>query len=339
MLRNSSPNSILMHLRAWIVLGESKFFRWSLIGFLLATALATVLPDNYLGMLLKAFAVQTGILALLMSVVWLIARKIRLAIFAATCCLIIVAPVWTSVQRPPVANEIHGKAIKVAHYNVLYLNWKHQDVAAIAKRSKADLISFQEVTKTMEKALVDSLGKSYPYQLTDARDGTPYGIALFSKIPFEEADFINYRGINAIDVVVRWQGEATKVLTVHTRAPTRYGNYQWRNTQIRKLQERLNAFEGPKFAVGDFNAVPWDPIMQEFATKTNLSDSRQGLAPTYGFKLPIVMIPLDYIFYSSDLVCTGFQTREVSGSDHHGVESTFKKAPTKSSKNLSLKTP
>ena len=75
--------------------------------------------------------------------------------------------------------------------------------------------------------------------------------------------------------------------------------------------------------MGDYNIVPWAPEINELKEKTGLNDSRKGLCLTYPAWFSLARIPIDYILYSPEFICTDFHTISGTHSDHFGISGNY----------------
>jgi endonuclease/exonuclease/phosphatase (EEP) superfamily protein YafD len=291
------------------------------------------LPDNFLLMLAKSFALQVLVLFTIVTTLLLLFKRW----IAAVSGLLSIALIYSLISVPLVGNSgldpMKTSGIRIAHFNVLMFTSKHQSTIDKAKEIDADLISFQEVDYRWENSLKEGLSEQYPYYKIIVRKD-PYGIAVFSKHPLENVRVLHFGNMPNISGDVKINGQPIHFVTSHTRAPMRPVDYNRRNRHIKSVARYLNKIKGPKLAIGDYNSVPWDDQIVRFKKDSDMRDSRKSLAATYPSHYAIARIPLDYIFHSKELVCKGFKTVNGTASDHFGVVGVYRfKGQQKTKKN------
>jgi len=274
-------------------------------------------PQFFQLMLLRSFAFQFFIAFVVITVYWAFRGR------ALNSAIGVVSVLVINSFLPPVLTNSEGRitdenGIVIAHFNVLMINKDHGSTIAQALNSDADLISFQEVNKRWARDLSSALQCKYPFSKIVARSNN-YGIAVFSKTPFNEVRSYYSAGDPSIEGSVNIKGQDLHFIATHTRSPLPYYNYVLRNEQIDEIAERIRAVEGPKIVLGDLNAVPWDEKVVQLRRDTGLKDSRTSLASTFPKYGGVAKIPIDHILYSPELKCLGFKTISGMSSDHLGV--------------------
>lgn len=281
----------------------------------LATALALA-PDAYVPMLARAFLLQwsaglaaIGVLAVLRKRWWI-----------ASSAVMGTAMVFVQV-RPPAVEVVRvgeGPALRVLHMNVLQPNELHADAVERTLGSGADLVSVQEVGPEWALDLADGLRSAYPYQHIEPRTNCS-GIALFSRIPFDEVRTVTMEGAPFIEAVLTLGARPVRVLSVHTASPISYGHFQRRNAQLELVAGRVAALDTPTVVVGDLNTVHWDRAFGRFCARSGLlstAGTEQRTWPSVG---PLALIPLDHLLVSAGVAPVSIRTFEVPGSDHRGL--------------------
>jgi len=78
--------------------------------------------------------------------------------------------------------------------------------------------------------------------------------------------------------------------------------------------------KGPVITLGDFGLPSWSEEIKEFKFRNNLVDSRRDIGPSAVNK-PILLfkIPIDHIFYSKEIECTGFHVIDGTSTNHLGI--------------------
>jgi len=277
-----------------------------------------MLPENYFFNLLRSLTtIIIGFSLVILCFSFISKNKFAIPINIINCSLSI-SLILTGIHYKRY-NKDEKIDLKVAHFNVLKHNKTYQEIIDLAITTSSDIISFQEVDSPWIKNLTDQLIHLYPYSTSIARDNNCFGIAIFSKYPLLNIDHIQLGGFPNISGSIKKKNKQINFITSHTIPPTTDKNFKKRNKHIQEIATHLNSLAPPKIAIGDYNAVPWDQQIINFKSHCNLKSSRNGLSPTYPSWLPFPIIPIDYIFHSSTIVCTNFETIKTKHSDHYGI--------------------
>ena len=188
-----------------------------------ATGLA-IAPDAYIPMLARAFLLQWAAVFALIALLAL--SSMRWWLFLSST--LAVGLILIQVRDPQIATstvDVLGPSLRIAHMNVLQPNLEHADAIAVAKECKADLVSFQEVSPEWAVALSNGLCESYPYHHLEPRTNC-YGIALFSKLPFNSVNTFIVEHSPFIEAIVPVGGKAVRVFAIHATSPTSYGHFR-----------------------------------------------------------------------------------------------------------------
>jgi len=317
----SVPQRIFgIRLPSWMRLPKIRA-RYMAIFIAVLTAVVLGLPQNFLFTLVKSLAFQlSGALAVYAAWCWWRRRRL-LGWWSLICSTLIFMSLVPFFQGAGVAGSTDAD-LRVAHFNVLKFNNHHESTVAAALETKAHFISFQEVDQRWGDSLVEGLSEEYPYYKIIPKAHC-YGLAVFSKFPLSQVRSFNVSGVPSIIGDIKTDEGNVHFLAAHTRAPTSPRNYYERNKHLSAITAYLENIKGPKIALGDFNAVPWDDAVKDLQADAGLSDSRQNLAPTYPAWFLPGLIPIDYILHSSELQCIEFGTIKSTFSDHYGIQGVY----------------
>ncbi|MBK6891818.1 MAG: endonuclease/exonuclease/phosphatase family protein [Flavobacteriales bacterium] len=192
----------------------------------------------------------------------------------------------------------------LAQMNVHRTNSSFAGTMAAARARGADILSVQEVDARWEKALVEGLADLYPYHVVRTADDN-YGIALFSRSPFEDHAVFDLNGLPAIRATVRLNELDILVLAVHLRSPESRADLKQRNMQWAALADLAINAPGPVLVVGDLNTVPWDNAAKHFNMVTSLAWGPHPLSPTWPSIAGLSLIPLDHMLTSPAFLHSG----------------------------------
>ena len=287
--------------------------------FLLSLALIIINEQqNFFTMLIKSFAFQIMCIIFLLSIYWIWKSRWHLSL-AAFCSLLLIDSILPPLYSRDSVRAPSSNSFSIAHFNVLISNTEYESTIAAAINSKADFISFNEVTQAWADSLDRGLSGIYSYSKVVPNDESSFGIAVYSKYPLSDLKILCIEDIPNITGRIKLTDTSLYFITSHTKSPISNKNYKIRNRHIHAIANHLKTIEGPVVAAGDYNIVPWDSVINTFKKKAALVDSRQSLTPTYPAYLKIAQIPIDYIFHSDELDCLSFSTISGTSSDHLSI--------------------
>ncbi len=285
---------------------------------LLSVLLFIIPTEVYLIDVVQSFAIHAVVGYALIALTLFTWQKRRLAMLfflASFSLLLYLFPYFRVSQTQDY--EFEGNSFRVAHFNVLGSNTLYNQIAEQAQSTEANLISFQEVDSIWMDELVIRLENQYPYYHLSYQNA--HGVAIFSKHPVEDLTTYYWGGEPNLTGNIILSDTTVHFVAAHTLSPRNEKRYTKRNQHLRQMARYLESIDGPVLAIGDFNAVPWNPHIVQILRQSSLLDSRQGFTPTYPARWKIGGIPIDYILHSDELHCLDFQSVDMAGSDHKGV--------------------
>jgi endonuclease/exonuclease/phosphatase (EEP) superfamily protein YafD len=314
----------------------SRLATFAVIVTAFATLAALGARLNWFLELFAHFAVQYLLLLVVAAAVCLALRRWRwalLALVVAVPSALAVAPYVPGLirarARPPA--PLAALPVSLIAMNLLY---RRQDTAATRaylEQQSADLLILSEITPRWREQLRE-LERTYPYFAIRTRLNA-WGIAVYSKYPFQTVEDLDLGDdlSSHLRVVVQLPGGPAEVYAVHLASPQRPHRARQRNTQFRRLAERLAAADPgvPKIVAGDFNSTPFSPYFQDLLRDAGLRDGRRpfGLHVTWPMWPVPLWIPIDHCLVSHDVIVTRVATGPATGSDHLPVECSFSLAP------------
>lgn len=276
--------------------------------------------------LLSHFRVQYLLGALACLALLLSLRSWSWAIVAALCCAVNLAHIVP--RYLPASNDRDGapaNSFKLMLANVNFDNTQHERFVACVTAERPDLLVVQEVDHRWIEGM-KPLEAAYPFRVAAPVDGDGSGIALFSRLPLEDARVINLgdeaEGVRpSITARVLLGGRFVSLLTIHPRAPIRAGHFELRNAQLADAARFAREMPEPRVFVGDLNTTVWSPYIADFLRDSNLRDARRGsgLLPTFPTFAPLgspLMLPIDHCFVGEKVHVNAIRTGAPTGSDH-----------------------
>jgi endonuclease/exonuclease/phosphatase (EEP) superfamily protein YafD len=267
--------------------------------------------------LFSHFRLQYFVVSILLMVTFVIIKQPNFAF--ALLATAIFNSVFIIAWYLPVDSEAGGdQSLKVVHANVLARNDKYQRLIDFIAEEDPDMIFLQEVTEEWVAGTA-SLKSGYPHFYAEPRADN-YGIAVYSRIPFESIRHVDSPPLG-YPTIVATATVGTKKLTLvssHPTIPLGKRLYTARNQQIGSLVELVREPGRPVVMFGDFNSSLWDPRYGELVRSTGLPSARHGfgILPTWPTFLPFAMIPIDHFQTSAGIGVSNLQTGKNIGSDH-----------------------
>ena len=226
---------------------------------------------------------------------------------------------WYFPETQNTSSEIQTE-LTLLHSNVLTSNLNIKGFVDQVIQENPDVFVMQEVNQRWLSE-IQELEAVYTYKHTIPR-GDNFGIAIFSKIPFESIKVLNSGTfeIPTIEASLSISGHTITLIATHPLPPVSKEYYQSRNDQIINIAEMSRKNKGPLIVVGDLNVSMWSINYKPLEFETGLRNARKGfgLLPTWPaqFKLPVFMIPIDHVLVSPHFVVNEIKIGPNIGSDH-----------------------
>ncbi len=246
--------------------------------------------------------------ALMIAIIGLLANALALAPYALP---------WR--EKEPSADA--GRTWAFASINLLFGNREASSVTDYLRRSRPDIVVFQEVSSQWAADL-EELRDLYPYRFTQPT-GDSFGVAVFSqKMPVDME--IRTVGNRKVDLAVFgiWESDGRRfgVVGVHPDKPDQEWKTINRRIYLKQVAEWCGArarADEPVVAIGDFNATPWSASMKAFTQDTGLRNTSQGtiFGATWNVWEPHRLL-IDHAFVSQHWILLSREVGPDIGSDH-----------------------
>jgi endonuclease/exonuclease/phosphatase (EEP) superfamily protein YafD len=228
---------------------------------------------------------------------------------------------WVLYPFLPIAGEdpaeAAGPPLKVLSLNLWYENDDRSRTVQALLQSDADVIATVETTAEWRDSL-QALAPAYPFHVDCVGKAFRCGVALYSKIPFEEAfaDRINGALPTIVQVSIDWQGRPLKIAALQLINPLIGLEENFQAQQAEVATRYFAGVQGDLVVMGDFNSAPWSALQEGFRTATGL-DNRGRLAFTWPSWAPAIFrLPIDQIFVRGGIVARNVRPGAPEGSDH-----------------------
>ncbi|MEO1433924.1 MAG: endonuclease/exonuclease/phosphatase family protein [Bacteroidota bacterium] len=307
-----------------------KILQFTLASIVIAGTLISVLPvDFFMVKSVRHYTVHFMLGAFALGLISLLLRDKRLMYIAFIGCGIVGAYLQDSfdeqLHRSYYPDETDELCFQVAHFNVSSSEGDYSTTINAMKASKADLISIQEVTPDWNLELQAGLIEEYPYFKSVVRIDL-YGMAVFSKYPFERIDTFHYENIPNIIGSVKVDTAYEEIFFVgsHITPPLNSSAYEDLGSHLGKIANYALSFNAPVITFGDYNVVPWSDEIKRFRSAAKLISARRDFTPKLiATSDRFFQSPIDHIFYSDQLKCLGFEPIEGTSSNHLGILGKF----------------
>lgn len=253
--------------------------------------------------------------------------------------------------------------IRLATYNVRnFRSWdlfpSQYYITTYLNEQQINVVCFQEYLD-YGTFNTDSLGKllDLPYHAVEfIKNSSTQGSAIFSKFPILQSGHIDfYSKVNhAMWVDLQVGGQVVRVISCHLQTTDfsskgrqlkkeglQYGNleqaspiiesafrdldknFALRAKQADIIRQITDTTHTPVIVCGDFNDTPASYTYHRIKNKLNDSFRARGNGYSYTFKGLRRLLRIDFIFYSSQLKCVGYESPNLEWSDHNPVISEF----------------
>ncbi|MDV6030797.1 MAG: endonuclease/exonuclease/phosphatase family protein [Phycisphaera sp. RhM] len=299
--------------------------RLACLAVLLVTAATLFARWSWVSDLLANLRIQQLIAIVVVIVLCTMVRQSRVAWIVAVCFMVHVASMFAQLIPNPISAAAGEPSLRVMTLNVLTSNRSYRQVLDEIREVDPDVVAILELSRGLDDFLTDQLSAEYPHVLTRPQDHGNFGIGVYSKHPFADANaFELNESIKSIEV----ECLGCRLIATHPLPPMGADQFGSRNEHLQLLAERLGrphkrAAAQPIIVMGDLNVTPWSPHFGEFERRSGLRRARQGLAiaPTWyasGSSFPMGLV-LDHILISRSLECASYRVGPDIGSDHRSV--------------------
>ncbi len=266
------------------------------------------------------------LLYFILLLMWGIFRKDRFQMIASGLVVFFLSlslsPFYLSANK-----KSNNSSLKIAAINLWSGNRSHTKVQSYLIQEDFDLILFQEYTPSWDNAL-RPLNLIYPHSKKEVRSDN-FGIALFSKIPFENIDIqrLSKYGLPTIIAKTTLNNQPLTIIGSHPPPPVDPSQFKDRNNQFKKLNAIAKVAEknSEVILLGDFNCTNWSPNFSFLTKETSLRDTRKGFGIQNSWNADwwFLNVPIDHALVSDGLVVLDRKLGAANGSDHAPIELTI----------------
>ncbi len=191
-------------------------------------------------------------------------------------------------------------------------------VAAAIRAERPDILLLLEVDRRWLSSMGPALG-DFAYRLVEPRPDN-FGIALFSRLPWEDARvvFIGEANLPSVQARIRIGDSWLCVLGTHPPPPVGHRMWSLRNDQLSQLGRYVRGIAGPLIVFGDLNTTPWAYHFGRFMAASGLENSAlgRGIHGTWPIFARPFALPIDHFLYRGQVVVLGRREGADLASDH-----------------------
>jgi endonuclease/exonuclease/phosphatase (EEP) superfamily protein YafD len=272
---------------------------------------------------LVAFTPFVAAAAVAVVVVVALLRQRGAAVVATLLAVVLVGVVAPrALGGPSEPDGDAGPELRVLSVNMHYGSGSAEELVALARRKRADVLSVQELTSGLERDLeAAGIGELFPEQILQP-GGPGAGIGLYSRVPLALGDARGARRNPLVLAVAQIEGApAVEIAAVHPPPPLRRALPAWRG-DLRALPPATP--DGPlRILAGDFNAT-LDHAELRRLLDTGYTDAAAevgaGLKGTWphGRRFP-PPVAIDHVLADSRVGVRAFSVHPITGTDHRAV--------------------
>ena len=264
--------------------------------------------------ILSSFRTQYTCFTILLFLLISYKKKQTYQILALILCFSInfIESNWTFKPTKIVHSDL-----KILHSNVFTENLDHGKIITLIQEENPDIIGLQEVNHTWIKHLSENL-RQYPYRHLHPQADN-FGIALYSKIPFESVrtEYFDISSQPSIVSKIKINGRLVELVYTHLLPPLGKRYFKERNSQLNSIA-KYSANKKNLIVFGDFNMSPSSVHFKDFLWKSKLNHSSKNILYTWPAGFTLLATPIDHIFHSQEFLLH-CEKLEGVGSDHYPI--------------------
>jgi endonuclease/exonuclease/phosphatase (EEP) superfamily protein YafD len=298
------------------------------VALLLTTVLALTLGGRWwVAELLANLPVQHALAfaVLLVAAAFLRHRwLLALSVAGLVANLAITAPILLTLQRDEPLPAAEGTStLDVTFFNTKYYADREATIEHLRRRDDDVVVlalAMQPWGEDLEAADLGLNIRAGPGP-TDGED-----LELVALVHDPDVEAIVHRPTDdprdaIVELVLELDGEPVHLLATHPVSPLTADRAAQRDATLARLAVRATERDAPVIVIGDLNATPWSPKLQDLLLEAELIDSQVGFGhqPSYPAARGRLGIAIDHVLHSADLTTVARELGPSFGSDHRMV--------------------
>lgn len=245
------------------------------------------------------------------------------------------------IPRPSPTYQSEPPPLRLMTFNLWFGSHKAKTAQVLLEQGLPDIVTLQELTPTMQRLLLKTVGNHYPYHFFDPTGGHG-GLGVLSRFPLERVatDPLIAQSCRQFRVTVdarhhfrlyNCHPQSTNLLHLTSAWPTLIHQieetFRMRTRLAKQLVKEIEAHSEPTLVMGDFNTTDQSDAYQEL--RHVLQDAHRSTGWGFGHTYPsgpgrfhgIPIVPrqlrIDMIFYSADFVALHSAVSTPHGESDH----------------------
>ena len=249
-------------------------------------------------------------------------RAWRHVLFGSLTSALVAAPV-VALWVPSGAAEQPRTALRALSLNVSFYSRNYDQVLALIEAMRPDVVGLVEINSRWMEELAP-LSRHYAHHVAHARPRGS-GVALFSRIPFRDAEVRPFPGTERHYAIGTLNIDAVPLALAVGHVASPLGGQPSaaaRDRQLSTLADARREFADREILLmGDFNTSPWSLAFRRLLSRSGLRDAARGFGyrPTWPAQRLWLGIPIDHHVVSDGIVVKSFSVVGPTGSDHLAV--------------------
>ncbi|NOT37486.1 MAG: endonuclease/exonuclease/phosphatase family protein [Saprospiraceae bacterium] len=294
--------------------------QWSIaICIILISCIFLFPPEYLLAKQISRYALLWMFLCLILGIGFMFLDWEKLLFISFTCAGLIASFLLYSYNSAiNFANNSTQESLSMVFVNPSLSTDDFDNTYKVIVEQNPDVLIIEEVTPEWRWLMVELKEKFENYVELNRVD--PFGKAIFSKYKFNRIDTVDADNNPILSVRINLSEQKEILISVANFLPA------VTKTDLRKLNSRLlelstiiNSLEVPHILSANLNLVPWDRQIREFKVNTKMSSSRRdqidGSSNTQIWN--ILNVPMNEIYYSENLECSGF--KEINDTKNNSI--------------------
>ncbi|PKG37915.1 endonuclease/exonuclease/phosphatase family protein [Psychromonas sp. Urea-02u-13] len=274
---------------------------------------------------------QWSLCAGLLIVINIIYRLRFYTLLSGLLVMLIINQQWFLYQPQQTSLE-EAQTLNIGQFNISYTNPYFNELLPQLGESDLDVIVLQEASDKQGLNL-SLLLQYYPYSLgLESLNGTPSGLALFSRWPIIESKShqLNAEKTHILEVVIQSPKSQTpvQIYAIHPVSPRNEQLWLQRNKTFVYLSELVSeSLLDNKIIIGDFNSSHWSSAFKKLQRNTALKNSAAGFGyiPSWSHGglhgwWPMLSAYVDHCLISPQMAVLNKYQQIMPGSDHRLIK-------------------
>lgn len=280
---------------------------------------ATLVAISFFG---RVLTFHLGLMMVAVAISATILRRKRLSLLAGALSVICLFPTLRSLL-PHETPKTSGPMLRIMSMNLKYTHEHGELITNQIQKFNPDVLLIQDFTPFAQSIIEQAVGDSYPHR--HLYHNALQGLAIYSRLPFDgtraQTTFTKTR--RQMRTVILFNGRPIVIYVEHPFSPRSKPRILNNRAATVDLVNQVRAETLPVILAGDFNftdATPNESALKAAGLQDGFELAGRGRGSTWPVEpkwmqwLPGVRI--DHVFFSSQLMCTGFTVGDYDGSDH-----------------------